>query len=78
MDLELCKQLPPTAVFTSEFDFLRGDALLFAEKLEKAGKLLGLQDMPGGSHGYEHHFQQPESHQFQEEYIKAFKKWVRD
>ena len=59
MDLELCKHLPPTAIFTSEFDFLRSDALLFAEKLKKVDKLLGMQDMPGGTHGYEHHFKQP-------------------
>ena len=48
-----CSNLPPTALFTAEFDFCRRDAHAFAERLKKAGKFLGIQDMPGMAHGYE-------------------------
>jgi len=56
MDIEDVKKLPPTALFTGEFDFCRRDALMFAEKLKAAGKFLGMQDMPGTTHGYEFHY----------------------
>lgn len=53
--LEECKKLPPTAIFTSECDSVRGDARMFAEKMKKTDKFLGLHDMPGVPHGYEVH-----------------------
>ena len=53
--------LPPTAVFTSEMDSVGRGARLFAERLKKTGKFLGLLDIPGAPHGYETHFEQPEA-----------------
>lgn len=40
MELKDLKDFPPTVVFTSEFDYLRRDALHFIEQLKKAGKYL--------------------------------------
>lgn len=40
MDLEDLKKCPPTVVFTSEFDFLRRDALNFVDRLKQVGKYL--------------------------------------
>lgn len=40
MSMEDLKQIPPTVVFTSEFDFLRKDALDLISRLREAGKYL--------------------------------------
>jgi len=47
------KKLPPTVVFTAEFDFYRVDAIDIAEKLQKAGKLLDFGDYGGCDHGFQ-------------------------
>jgi len=47
------KKLPPTVVFTAEFDFYRADALEIAEKLQKVGKLLDFGDYGGCDHGFQ-------------------------
>lgn len=47
----LLKKVPPFAIFTSEFDFLRRDSLALAERGKKAGKLLDISDIPGAGHG---------------------------
>ena len=78
MDAAMVEKLPPTAIFTGEFDFCRRDATQFAEKLKAAGKLLGLQDMPGVTHGYEFHESLDEAKWNQEEWDKAFDAWVRN
>jgi acetyl esterase/lipase len=43
---------PPTVVWTSEFDFLRKDNEIFAEKLKAVGKLAEISHMPGVTHAY--------------------------
>ena len=44
--------LPPTAVWTCEFDMYKRDNLAYADKLKQAGKLLGLSNMPGVTQNY--------------------------
>jgi len=46
------KKVPPFAIWTSEFDFLRRDNLKMAARGKAAGKLLDISDMPGSVHGY--------------------------
>ena len=53
MSLEDMKKLPPTIICTSEFDFLRRDALSIIPKLRDAGRLLDVLDMPVAGHNYE-------------------------
>ena len=45
-------RLPPTVVFTAEYDFYRPDGMEFAQKLKKAGKLLDYGDYGGCDHGF--------------------------
>lgn len=47
---EIAKQLPMTAVFTSEFDCFRRCSTNFAEKLHRHGRLLELVIHPGLNH----------------------------
>jgi len=42
--------LPPFAIFTSEFDFLRRDCLALAARGKEVGKLLDISDIPGAAH----------------------------
>jgi len=42
--------LPPFAIFTSEFDFLKRDCLALAARGKKAGKLLDMSMIPGAGH----------------------------
>jgi acetyl esterase/lipase len=46
-------RLPPTVVFTAEYDFYRPDGMEFAQKLKKAGKLLDYGDYGGCDHGFQ-------------------------
>jgi len=46
----LLKKVPPFAIFTSEFDFLRRDCLALAARGKKVGKLLDMSDIPGSAH----------------------------
>ena len=52
------KNLPPTAVMTSEFDFVGRGARIFAERFKATApdKFLGLLDIPGCPHAYETHY----------------------
>lgn len=73
-DLKYC---PPTCMFTSEFDFLRGDAMYFIQKLKNAGRYLNHQDMPGVHHGFQA-ANIPESNQFYDELAQAFKMYIKN
>lgn len=44
---EIFEKLPPMAIFTAEFDFLRRDCLALKERALKHGKLLDFHDTPG-------------------------------
>lgn len=46
MSQDNTNKLPPTIVITSEFDYLRRDALKFIDKLKKAERLLDVLDLP--------------------------------
>lgn len=72
------KNLPPTAVMTSEFDSVNRGAKRFAERLKTVApeKFLGLLDIPGVTHGYEGYMPQPETKMFFEDFKKAFDAWV--
>ena len=73
MPLDELRQCPPTVVFTSEFDYLRRDAIAFIARLKEAGRLLDYYSHPGGIHGYEAGEAGAYAHQ---ETIKAWKKYV--
>ena len=47
---DIMRKYPPVVVFTQEFDFLRRDNEVFAERLRKVGKLVDIQVMPGCTH----------------------------
>lgn len=49
---ELASKMPPTVVFTSEFDFFRIGSEELIEVLKKNGKLLDSCIHPGGHHGF--------------------------
>jgi len=42
--------VPPFAIWTSEFDFLKRDNLKLAERGKKVGKLLDISNIPGVAH----------------------------
>ena len=44
--------LPPTILITAEFDVLREDGKMYAQKLESAGNAVTYQDFPGMIHGF--------------------------
>lgn len=70
-------KLPPCAVFTSEFDILLRDNLVFAERLRKVGKLLALSNMPGVTHGYwVNNYDKDETKWFYEDEKKVFDTYV--
>lgn len=46
------RKLPPTIVYTSEFDFLRRDAIHFIDRLRAADRLLDYYSHPGEGHNY--------------------------
>lgn len=70
-------QCPPTVIFTSEFDYLRRDAIHFAKRLQKAKRYLDLQDMPGTHHGYQYDGNIEETGWFFQEMALAIEKYVR-
>lgn len=76
---EILKKYPPTVVWTSEFDFLRRDNEIFADRLKALGKLVDISKMPGTVHCY-HQMGSPEDCQeikwFCEEEKLAFDKLV--
>lgn len=49
---DILKMYPPTVIWTSEYDLLRRDNEVFAEKLKAVGKLAEISHMPGATHGY--------------------------
>ena len=72
-------KVPPTCVWTSEFDFYKKDNIKYAERLKKNGRLLDLSNMPGMTHGYQlSHFNSDENKWFWEEEKMAFDAWVRN
>lgn len=76
----LLKQVPPTAVWTSEFDFYKRDNLKYAQRLKAAGKLIDVSCMPGVTHGYQLTFFEPRTQEnkwFYEEEKMAFDAFVR-
>ena len=70
------RMFPQTIITTSEFDFLRRDALLFIDKLKKCRKLLEMSDMPGVIHGYECNLKTKEALWIEQEMQEAWKKYV--
>lgn len=50
---DVLAKIPNTIVFTSEYDFLRRDAIKFIGRLKKVGKCLDYFSMPGAMHNYE-------------------------
>ena len=53
MPMEALEKIPQTVVMTSEFCFVRRDALDFIERLKEANRYLDSYDHPGTMHGYE-------------------------
>lgn len=76
---ELLAKMPPTAIFTSELDFLLRDCVNFAERLNKHGKLIGISNMPGTTHCYwGMHFETKETLGFYEDEKLAFDSYILD
>lgn len=73
----LFKQMPPSVVFTAEFDYCRRDAILLKRMLEKAGKLADFHDMPEVDHLYYFDSTLPQSFWFMKDYTFAFEKYVK-
>lgn len=76
---ELLMKVPPFALFTSEFDFLRRDSLALAERGKKFGKLLDISNTPGALHSLmgEGMFLTEVAKQFLDDYKKAFALWIK-
>lgn len=72
-------KLPPTALFTAEWDYCRRDAYAFAKRLKRHGNLIGLSDMPGQAHAYEGLRAElyPEINDYNADWAKAFDAYVR-
>ena len=77
-DISLLEKLPKCVVFTSEFDHLRRDSLVFIDRLKATNKLVDSQDMPSVAHGYQADASQKESKWFYEDLKKCFQKYVKD
>lgn len=71
------KQMPPSVVFTAEFDYCRRDAQTLKRHLEKNGKLADYHDMPGVDHLYYFDSNLPQSYWFMRDYTFAFEKFVK-
>ena len=76
MPVEQMKKLPPTVICTSEFDFLRRDALSIIPKLQQAGRLLDVLDMPCARHSYESEVESCYSLLAETETIRIWNKFV--
>lgn len=50
---DILKKYPQTVIWTSEFDFLRRDNEVFAQRLKSLGKLAEISEMPGTVHAYQ-------------------------
>jgi len=71
-------KVPPFAIWTGEFDYLRRDSIALAERGQKVGKLLDISDMPGVLNCYAG--STPDSKEVKwldEEQLLAFDIWVR-
>ena len=72
------EKLPPAVICTSEFDTCNRDCFYLKEKLEKAGKLLDFQNIPGMHHGFQYDGTAEETDWFYDECTEAFLKYVSD
>lgn len=68
--------LPPTYIETAEFDCLRDEAILYAEKIRKITPALELYQTKGTIHGYDSHTKHPISKQSMEKRIEFMKKGI--
>jgi len=57
---KIMRNYPPTVVWTSEFDFLRRDNEVLADRLKGLGRLAEVSNMPGVIHDY-HNSNDPET-----------------
>ena len=71
MSDEELNQMPKTFVLSSEYDFERRDALEFAKRLMGAGKLAGIDSVPGVDHGWCYFGNVPASELFYKEFKAA-------
>lgn len=76
MSTDEMKKLPPTIVTTGEFDFLRRDALAIIPKLQAAGRLLDVLDVPGTKHSFESEVESPSALLAEFETVKIWKRFV--
>lgn len=79
MPAEMLKKLPPTIVFTSEFDMIRRDAVKFISRMEEAGNpCIDWLSVAGGAHGYENFEKGPLRELFHKALVAAWKKYVTE
>lgn len=71
LSVELAQKMPMTFVMTAEFDFLLRDAIHVAKTFEKAGRLAGWCNTPGGNHSWTLFDQREEVKEFYKEWKSA-------
>ena len=76
MDEATARALPPTVVFTSEFDFLRVAAEELAALLERSGRLLDYCCHPSCTHCWWMMMDHPKAERFYDDVAKVFAKWL--
>ena len=76
--MDQMKRMPPTIITTGEFDHLRRDALAIIPKLETAGRLLDVLDVPATRHSYESEVEAAHSLFAEVETIKIWNHFVLD
>lgn len=77
MPEEMLRKLPPTIIWTSEFDMIRRDAVAMVDRMTKAGApLLDWLSVPGGAHGYENFELGPLRTLFHKSLVHAWKHYV--
>lgn len=72
----IAEKLPPTVIFTSEFDIFRFAAEELAGKLKKNGVLLDYCCQPGTIHGWYFDFNSSKADLFWNDQAIVFKKWL--
>lgn len=72
------RSMPPSVIFTSEFDYNRREAILLKDKLEQGGKLLDFSDIPGVGQMYHYDCNLPQSFWFFKDIESAFEKFVKN
>ena len=78
MSDECLKKLPPIIITTGEYDIFRRSHIELIERLQKAGRLLDVLDVPQSVHGYENTVNTVNSMNSEIETIRIWNRFVLD